>query len=256
MAERRPVLREIPVANPHSLEESLWPIQIGLVVLGGSLAGIILSICSLRDGPMLHSAWPWLILVGMVIWALLWATPKIEQHIVRRVVMFSIVISLIVNLAILLSLAWADLYSDQQHNQRRLTKHSRDVPEITLPEYVLPPIPDQRQRRDFAQPVEVGAPESQSSEVARQEVHPDLPIDRPQPQPTENPSEPTHRSLRKKLDPAESAPRRGRVSFTVATQSCSATAYESQRRRAPQRIRWRTIHSPTAVREMLRRIRN
>ena len=86
----------------------------------------------------------------------------------RRAVMLSLVLSLIVNASLLLAMAWAQIFAPPWREERQVARAKAVQPRFVVPEYLLPPLPENDQtQHEFEQPVVTGTPEAAARDISR-----------------------------------------------------------------------------------------
>ncbi len=233
MNRRRHVVRKLPDhPDKASLDEQLWPVQAALVVLGGFLVGIVLSVCSFTDPVWYRHPFTWLVAVWVLICVLMWVATCVRPQFMRRVVMLSVVLSLIINVALLIGMAWARVFTAPWFEQQQLT--TADVPPrpVNVPEYIMAPLPQRNPaKRDFERPVETGSAEAESVAVTRQEIN-DIPLDM-----ATRVTDPKHESRQQQAYPrrqprAESSPPRRGESLSLRSRQSVVRAGKPGSRQA------------------------
>src|SRR5215211_4892789 len=98
MKNTRRVVRKIEPTAAHYLEEQLWPVLIGLVVLGGFLMGVCLAYLPLSGVPWFQTAWPSVVAIPLIIAAAIAAMVYVDNRVFRRSLQLSLVLCAIVHL--------------------------------------------------------------------------------------------------------------------------------------------------------------
>ena len=162
----RRVIRKLPTVAERSFDERLWPVQVAWIVLGGMWAGIVFSVASVNDARWYAQPWPWLIVTGLLVVALMLVSYRIPIQLMRRAVMLAVVLSLIVNSGLLIGMAWTKIFAFPGIDQQQLTQPRRPQ-RVVVPEYVMQPIPRESRPRDVDRPVATGSAEAVPTDVQR-----------------------------------------------------------------------------------------
>ena len=229
------VIRKIQSTTEPSLEEQLWPVQVGLFVLAGFLSGIVLSLCRFDAPQWFGRPTPWLVSIASLVGISSFFVRHVPTQYVRRAVLLAIVLSLIANAIILMSMAWTQIFAVPGVQQRQVVQQKRPQEQVVIPEYILQPIqPKIESQRDVDRPEETGTAAANETEVLRQtpraidrEVVPaaNRTID-------QRPTEKTH--LKAQREVIQSPPRRGEAPSLLSRRPQSQPLPINQRARLVQ----------------------
>src|SRR5688572_17654676 len=92
MAKTRRVVRKVEPSAAYYVEEQLWPVLIGLVVLGGFLMGVSLAYLPLSGVAWYRTAWPSVVGIPVVIAAAMAAMAYVDNRLFRRSLQLSLVL--------------------------------------------------------------------------------------------------------------------------------------------------------------------
>lgn len=223
-------IKKLNPAGPRSFDEQTWPIYVALVVLGGYIAGVILSALRLDDPRWYANAITWISFITVAIVAGIWAVSRLQHTALRRTLIFSLLLSLIVNLSFLVLMALTSIFSPfwREENPKAITE--REEEQVVIPEYPLfNPEQEQRVRQDHERPVETGEPEADAMvELNRQSTE-----SQPTPQQDAMPTPQEHVDANSLTKPQRvqtpSAPRRSESLAKLSRQDLSAELNVSTR---------------------------
>jgi hypothetical protein len=164
-------VRKVPAPATHSLDEQLWPIYVAVVVLGGSLWAIVLSLFRLDDPRVACNAVTWLTAVTLATGVTLRLVGYLQARWLRRTALLSLVLSLIVNVSVMTAMAWTTVFGPAWMPERPTAVTRQRQPRVFVPEYMVSPLrEDNSLTQDIEKPVETGVPAADERlEVSRQE---------------------------------------------------------------------------------------
>jgi hypothetical protein len=223
MAKLRRVIRKAPAGRGDYFDEKIWPVQIGLVVLGAFSMGVSAAYKKFSDVPWHDNALTYLILIPVLVAALMVAFHFVQQQWLRRSMQLSIVLATILHVALIVPLKQTiltalfddDLVTDREVIETRPPKIVQEYREHQL-------IPEQdRPQQDFEKPVETKTPEPkpQPEQIARQETRPEQPRAPRQPIPVPESVPTTEPNVVRRQQPNEAAPRQADQASKLSKQT-------------------------------------
>ncbi|MFO0911898.1 MAG: hypothetical protein U0795_02990 [Pirellulales bacterium] len=176
MAQPSPQLRKIEPAVHRPVDERLWPIQTGLLVLGGYLAALAANFLP-WDGPLLTRAATGIAIAVAGTLALMglaaWATHRPG---IRRSMWLSLVISLLLNLSLMVGMGFVYVFGHSP--LREPVSDQRQIADVVVPL----PIYDDRvheqpvdAKQPWDEPAATGPAEAEQVDVEHQPDGPEQP---------------------------------------------------------------------------------
>src|SRR5262245_3676148 len=135
MANTRRVVRKVETAGVRYFDEQIWPIQIGLIVLGGFLMGVSMAYQPLSGVAWYRTAWPGLIGVPLVIAAAMVAMVYVDNRLFRRSLQLSLVLCAILHIALVVQMLRTQLFSGAFKKERPELALVSGRPRKIVPEY-------------------------------------------------------------------------------------------------------------------------
>lgn len=130
----RKSVRKIEPAPRVDFDDQSWLINCALLILAGSIAGVVAAVSDFDDSRLLYNGYVRLALVGLIVLALFAAIRWLEGRVLRRV-QFCILVSLLVHF-------WIDVYlissyleakAEMDHRRREAVEDPAD--RLTTPDY-------------------------------------------------------------------------------------------------------------------------
>src|SRR5262245_63632248 len=118
MAKTRRVVRKVEPTAAYYLEEQLWPVVIGLVVLGGFLMGVSLAYLPLSGVPWYRTAWSSVVGIPLVIAAATAALVCVDNRLFRRSLQLSLVLCAILHVGLVLQMLRTQIFSRALKQER------------------------------------------------------------------------------------------------------------------------------------------
>jgi hypothetical protein len=234
MAKIRRVVRKVEPSAAHYFDEQLWPVQIGIVVLGGFLMGVSLAYQPLSGVVWYRTAWPSLIGIPLIIGAAMAALFYVDNRLFRRSLQLSLVLCAIVHVAMVAQMLnmrlFAGAYPKERGDQTLIEKRPQKIVPEYHPTQLVPE--EDRPRQDFEKPVEAQAPEPmrQPEQIVRQPTEQEQSPSQPQPIPIPEQQPTTEPNVVNRPRPNEVAPR------LAAQQSRLSRQVEPSRSRVSEQV--------------------
>ncbi len=223
MAKLRRVIRKIPARRGTYFDEKIWPVQIGLVVLGAFSMGVSAAYKQFSNVPWYDNALTYLILIPLLVAGFMAAFHFVQEQWLRRSMQLSIVLAAILHVALIVPLKQTilnvlfddDLVTDREVIETRAPKIVQEYREHQL-------IREQdRPQQDFEKPVETKTPEPkpEPEQITRQETRPEQPQAPSQPIPVPESVPTTDPNVVRRQQPSEAAPRQAEQASKLSKQT-------------------------------------
>ncbi len=174
MAKTRRIIRKTHPTRYRGIDDQLWPLVIASCVLGGFLAGTVLAYFRLDDPRWYANAWTWLIAIPLVISSLLVTLALTGNRWLRRSMQLALVLGLTFHLMLLIFSIETDVFHRVWTEVLASARHPSERKVVKVPDYASwQHDPQQRARRDLAQPVETKPPDPVLKPAPREKVQED-----------------------------------------------------------------------------------
>src|SRR5436190_21037320 len=111
MAKLRRVIRKVPTKRGDFFDEQMWPVQIGLVVLGAFSMGVSAAYLQFSGVPWYLNALTYLVLIPLLVGGFMLAFHFIQEQWLRRSMQLSIVLAAIIHVAMVVPLKESILHA-------------------------------------------------------------------------------------------------------------------------------------------------
>lgn len=135
MAKQRRIIRTTRPTRLQRLDDQLWPLVAGLVVLGGFVGGTILAYLRLDDPRWYANAWTWLIVTALAIGAGAGALAWTGHRLMRRTMQLAMVICAIIHLVLFIVAVETNVFHRVWVEVLAVTEQTAPRRAVTVPDY-------------------------------------------------------------------------------------------------------------------------
>jgi hypothetical protein len=193
--------RSARIAKPVDFDERLWPIDLAVVILAGSVAGIVAAVSSFDDPRLLYNGWARLGAVAAAVSLLLLGVRWLRAKMAPRF-QLCLAVSLLIHLSLAVCLQQKHLSLTAPLDQRLNQPAAEPPAQSLLADYHWQPIePLPTFQQVFEEPIATAAPENTAAETIERVEVPRItppreppPIELKPPQPPPEPAVPPRRA--------------------------------------------------------------